>query len=278
MCSADSPGRSTLKTDAVLIFDLDGTILSVNSFPYWVRYMLAGHFGGLRRRERLALSCRTGLVIFRRKALGCSHRRAKRLLRALWLQALKKDSARLAVRGMSNVLQKHVRPNMSHVMAIVSGGHADAVLATSAAAGYAKHLGRELGFAHVIASGNVESLGEVKRDRVLALLASQGWDGRRRVFFTDHEDDLPLICRCHCVLWFGRDEDAARMQAHAPLSEVIACRGRTAEEIMRLAMRERQASSGKLTSIRRYDGRASADAPRNAHKQPDRHFGVPRCF
>ena len=44
MSFADSPGRSTSKADPVFIFDLDGTLISVNSFPHWVIYMLRGKF------------------------------------------------------------------------------------------------------------------------------------------------------------------------------------------------------------------------------------------
>ena len=50
VCCAGFPGRSTRRPDPmprdarrpVLICDLDGTILRVNSFPLWILYLIAG--------------------------------------------------------------------------------------------------------------------------------------------------------------------------------------------------------------------------------------------
>jgi phosphoserine phosphatase len=241
MCSADSPGRSTLKTDPVLIFDLDGTILSVNSFPYWAGHMLRGQLNGLSTRRRLALALGTGQILFSRKVLRQSHYRTKRQLQALWSRVLPQHAHETALQGLSNTLLDHIRPNLRSLMKAVASGDSEALLATSAAAEYAHGLGKKLGFSHILAtptygeSDSLENCRERKRDRVLATLAAQGWDRRRRIFFTDHEEDLPLIRECQRTLWFGPDEEAPSVQARAPQADIIACRNRPETEILRLA-------------------------------------------
>jgi phosphoserine phosphatase len=240
MCSADSPGRSTLKTEAVWIFDLDGTILSVNSFPYWARYMLIGHFDGLNALERLALFLRTSQALTERKLLGQNHYHTKRKLQKLWSHSLKKDVGQAAAQRLSTLLQAYIRPNMQSLMETVASRQADALLATAAAGEYALGLGKALGFTHILAtplctdSDTLENCAERKRDRVLSLLAAQEWNHRKRILFTDHEEDLPLIDQCHRTLWFGRDEDVRTIQERVPQAEIVACRHLPDAQIRRL--------------------------------------------
>lgn len=242
MYSADSPGRSTLRTDPILIFDLDGTLLSVNSFPYWVRYMLSGRFGGLKPSRRLALSLRTARILLERKLLGRSHYYTKRSLQALWAGSLAGDAAAIAAERLSATLQNHVRPNLSSVMATVASGRADALLATSAAGEYAQAFGKSLGFLHILATplwketDKAENRAERKRDRVLKKLMAEGWHQRPRFFFTDHEEDLPLMSECQRIFWFGRDEEAVALQPKVRRGEIIACGQKTDLEILHLAI------------------------------------------
>jgi len=93
-------------------------------------------------------------------------------------------------------------------------------MATAAPADYADRLGSAFGFAHVLATSSVRmagepsNVGEQKCQSVLRFLASRGWQHRRRILYTDHEDDLPLIGVCDDVHWFGSDE-GREMIAHA---------------------------------------------------------------
>ena len=218
----------------VLIFDLDGTVLSVNSFPYWARYMLSGAFAGLSGPERLALSFKTAGVLFNRKILGHSHCDTKRRLQMLWAQALEKDAAKMALYNFNVVLHGHLRPNLRRLVAMVAERKADALLATSASEAYAHEFGRSLGFMHVLASGEVENRAEAKRDNVLAMLAALGWSDQPRIFFTDHMEDLPLIRQCLKTFWVGSDDEAAAIRAVAPQANIVASRDLPASEIMQL--------------------------------------------
>ena len=240
MSSADSPGHSTSKAEAVFIFDLDGTILSVNSFPYWVLYMLTGHFGGLSPVVRLALSLRTIHILVKRKVLRQSHYRTKQQLQELWTRAVQKDPTRVANHSLNVILQGYIRPNMCSVLASVAQQRIDAILATSAAGEYAQELGKIMGFRHILTTplcsetDTLENSGERKRDRVLAMITALGGDGRMRILFTDHEDDLPLIRICQRTLWFGGNEDMKNIQAKVPQAKIIACRNLSDAEIIRL--------------------------------------------
>ncbi len=68
-CCADSPGRSMQRNDyaPLLVFDLDGTILRINSFPAWVLFLIAGPMPGLSARRRVLLSLRTQFWLLLRK-------------------------------------------------------------------------------------------------------------------------------------------------------------------------------------------------------------------
>lgn len=240
MYSADSHGRLMPETEFVLIFDLDSTLLSVNSFPYWVRYLLYGTFGGLSACERMLLTIRTAKIMLERKLSGKTHYTAKRQLQALWSNALKTDNDHVALDNFCKVLGNYIRPNLAGIMKLAQENNIDSVLATAAAGEYAINFSRMLGFKHIITTpaytGAIakENSGEEKRDRVLALLAAEGFDKRRRVFFTDHEEDLPLIRQSQLVLWFGDDSKIEAIRQYAPETGIIAASKFSAYEIMKL--------------------------------------------
>jgi len=212
----------------VYIFDLDGTILDLNSFPRWVIYLLRGRFGQLGALARLRLSLETALVLALRKAHLMPHVAAKRRFQTLWAQALARDPQALALQGFVAQMQKHVRPGMAQAMqkAQATGR---TVLATAAAAEYAQALGQALGFHHVIATPSAasgfgdENVRARKRENVLAFLQAQGWGEAPRVFFTDHAEDLPLIQTSQIVFWFGADAQAPAMAQQAPQARIIPC-------------------------------------------------------
>lgn len=240
MSSVDFPGRSTLNAEAVLIADLDGTLLSVNSFPLWASYMLKGRFAGLTRKERLDLCMGAARTLAARKLLRRSHAATKYALQQLWSLALSRDITEEALRNLNATLLAQVRPNLSGLMAALRDQQLDAILATSAAGEYARPLGKDLGFTHILTtppameSDRRENGGERKRDRVLGLLRALRWEKRLRVFMTDHEEDLPLIRECQTILWFGAPEDMESVQVRAPWSRLIACREIPEAAIMRL--------------------------------------------
>jgi phosphoserine phosphatase len=213
--------------DPVLIVDLDGTVLAVNSFPCWVRFMLWGPVAqrGLAHRSRVAGA--TLFLLALRKAGLIGHEDFKRRLQHRWQVATAGD------RGASEQLligrlSRTVRPEMAPALAAIASGSIDAVLATAAVADYADGLGRALGFAHVLATkrqrgaGEPSNAGMHKRDAVMKFLVDRGWQERPRIVFTDHLDDLPLIAQCSTVAWFGAAQDRAVLAQGLPHLRIAA--------------------------------------------------------
>ncbi len=205
--------------DAVHILDLDGTILSANSFPHWVLYFSRAPFPHFGKVRRLGVSCAVLALLASRKLGLTRHEHFKWRLQRLWQAVSEGDGGAAAARFVER-LTRFVRPELAPVLAAIAAGEVDAVLATAAPADYAHALGVALGFRHTLATlsgrakGAPSNVGEQKRQAVLDFLARRGWQDRRRILFTDHEDDLPLVAVCDQVYWFG-SEDSARAAAAA---------------------------------------------------------------
>jgi phosphoserine phosphatase len=205
-----------------LIFDLDGTVLSVNSFRLWAAQMAWARYPHLGVRRRLCFGlCAAGALAARKSGL-ISHETLKRRLQSVWQAAIAHDGG-LSERALVAQLVRFVRPELAPLLVAVAAGVVDGVLATAAAADYAEGLGRVLGFQHVLATprrrrpGETrDNVGPAKRDAVLSFLASRGWHGRNLVLFTDHKDDLPLIRVSRTVYWFGPDAERQVLARMAP--------------------------------------------------------------
>jgi phosphoserine phosphatase len=229
--------RAASPRNAVIVFDLDGTVLTVNSFPLWVMRMLRGRFPRLPLWRRLGVSLATIRAVVARKAGVISHETLKWRLQRLWQEAARGDSG-AAERDFARHLGQFVRPQLTGVLAAVADGRLTAVLATAAAADYAEALGRMLGFRHVLATprqreeGSPSTVGVRKRDAVLRFLDQQGWGDRPIVFFTDHAEDLPLILRSHTVYWFGKEEERRVMSSRLQPQGITLLPGARGEEIV----------------------------------------------
>lgn len=205
----------------VLILDLDGTILSVNSFHRWVFYLMRARFPHLGVGGRLRVACATIKALSERKMRLTRHETLKWRLQRLWQTASAGDGGQ-SERGLVDELMSFVRPELMPLLTAVARGEVEAVLATAAAGDYAYGLGRSLGFTHILATHPMRAatdpsnVGERKRQAVLDFIASQGWEDRPRILFTDHEDDLPLIRICDTVYWFGTERAGAAVQRLVP--------------------------------------------------------------
>jgi phosphoserine phosphatase len=205
----------------MLILDLDGTILSVNSFRRWVFYLIRARFPHLGTAARLRVAGATLKALSERKMRLTGHEALKWRLQQLWQAATAGDGG-LSERGFVDELMGFVRPELVPLLHAVASGEVEAVMATAAAGDYAYGLGRTLGFTHILATSPMRAvtdpsnIGERKRQAVLDFIARQGWEDRPRILFTDHEDDLPLIRVCETVYWFGTDSARAVIERTVP--------------------------------------------------------------
>jgi len=211
--------------EALWLFDLDGTVLTMNSFPLWATDMLLGRLPQSSLSQRLSVSVRCAGALARRKLLRGSHARLRRTLQRLWNEdAPRHTEARAG--ALVERLARHVRPSLAAVLADVAAGRADAILTTAAVAEYAVPLARRLGFRHVIATpgggrdDSVENAGETKRKRTLAYIERQGWSGRPRVLFADTAADLALARECTALVWMG-DTDTAYLPPEPAARSVL---------------------------------------------------------
>lgn len=214
---AASPGRSTPRADPVLVFDLDGTVLRINSFPIWVLFLAT---------RGVALGAQIMRLLIARKRGRIDHEDLLRRMQALWSQHAKPRDQRM----LQSLLMWQVRRNLRSILKACADGKWDAVLATAAAADYAEDLGHRLGLRHVLATpcgrgpDEPSNSGESKRHKMYEWLRERGWQCRPLIFFNDDMADLPLMREARIVFWFGsrRSMEEARRQTTARL---VRCRG-----------------------------------------------------
>jgi phosphoserine phosphatase len=221
----------------VLVFDLDGTILTVNSFPYWVVSLIGGRISGLRPGRRVRLAVRAAWLLVLRKLHRIDHAALLSGLQQAWW-AIPSSATGSVVDPLQTMLLRRLRPNLRPLLQMVASDRLDAVLATAAAGEYAIGLGQRLGFRHVLATPPAHCRAEhinggaCKRDRVLAFLESAGWHNRPLILLTDHIDDLPLMRVSAAVCWFGPTERARAACDAAGDVELLPCRELSARQIL----------------------------------------------
>lgn len=197
------------------LFDMDGTVIDVNSFPLWVRHVLHGHQPYLSLRSRVSVSARCAAALLQRKLLRGTHHAFRKRLQQLWAQ-IEPSTTHGRPNRLTEQLLRHVRPNLRLLLDDVEANRADAILTTAAAAEYVLPFARRLGFRHVVATpavggDDIENVGEVKRERTLRYITARGWSGRPLILFTDHLDDLPLMREAAALIWFGSFNDYGRV-------------------------------------------------------------------
>jgi len=215
----------TSKKPPVLLFDLDGTLLSINSFPVWVKWMLWGKFTHLPMLWRLKLFIQTATALVRRKAGKDNHAEFKKRLQVAWRGATVKDESCQSSEFLADLMLGYVRDNLRPLINALSRTPYDAILTTAAAEEYAVPLAKKLGFTNVIctrlaAIPYLENLAETKMQNTVLELQRLQWGERTRIFFTDHIDDIPLVKVCEKTFWFGDAESFGIAKQMAPDSNI----------------------------------------------------------
>ena len=231
MSSADSLGHSTSKTDIILVIDLDETLLSINSFPIFAKYFLLGKFDNLNFPQRNLLRLKAAKIFAERKVLGRSHAQTKADLHRLWLQT----SGINALENIIAKLEQKIRPNMRAVLELIAQGKIDAILATAATALYDEPFAKRAGFTHVLSTNlnGSENRSEEKSRRTQEFLTKQNWVNRKKIFFTDHLEDMPFMQSSDKLMWFGKPEEVQVIKNSTPDLEIIICKNLTAEEVLK---------------------------------------------
>ena len=224
------------RADPILVFDLDGTLLRLNSFPLWVLYLTFGRIRRLSRKQRLHVTWLALRLLTLRKLGRMDHETLLRHMQALWHFATAGDEGDAAQR-LGSLLLRCMRGNVAPALKLVTDGAMDGVMATAAAEEYAEALSHRIGLTNILATrggrghGEPGNSGEHKRVRLLAWLQERGWAGRPLIFFNDHMADLPLMRESSIVCWFGSDRALTEARQAAPNVRFVACRGLSEREM-----------------------------------------------
>lgn len=235
MSSADSHGHLTSKDSSVdspvLVIDLDETLLSINSFHVWAKYFLFDKFEKLDFIKQYVVKVQAGKIFAERKILGRSHLQTKFALHKLWLEI---DDQKALDKVMAR-LEEKIRPNMRGVLELIEQKKIDAVLATAASSVYAEPFARTIGFSNVIATqlGGKENRAEEKSKNILEFLEKQGWQNRKKIFFTDHPEDTPFIMNCDKLMWFGKTEEIAKLKQLRTDLGIVECQNLNKETTLK---------------------------------------------
>lgn len=171
--------------DRVVVVDFDGTLFEGNSFPLWIYFCLKRSLRDL----NFLILLRLLALLFGRKIFNFSHYKFKRGIDRIaypdcWALDFKKE----------------LSPKFSEtVIKMVKGLQpCSLIISTAAPSCYAREFLQlpNLRFDYLISSTTVDGVfldncGERKRDNTLSLLKEFKLTGRL-LFFTDHQDDIPL--------------------------------------------------------------------------------------
>lgn len=162
-----------------VVCDLDGTLLSVNSFTKFTAWL------GFRY-PRLLVPL--AWVVLRRKLRLISHAEAKREIVAMAAKCVDREKLGVWIRRL---LELYINTEVQEILRNRSEDGCCLLLATAAPELYAVALGREAGFDAVLATPapGPENRREEKRDRIAQFMRERG--GRPVLFISDHDDDMP---------------------------------------------------------------------------------------
>lgn len=212
--------------DPVWIFDLDGTVITVNSFPLWVRHLGLGRIPGLTIGRKLVTGLAVAAALAERKVARRGHAHFKQRLQWIWARTTTRQTDQAAAEDFADHVLRYRRPSLEGLIDQIRLQRLDAILATAAAEEYAGAIAARLGFRHHLATprgaaSNRENIAAAKRDAVLDLMARNGWTGRPIVLATDHPEDLPLIEISWKLLWCGSAAHLGEIRAAVPAIPVL---------------------------------------------------------
>ncbi|MBN8441473.1 MAG: haloacid dehalogenase-like hydrolase [Thauera sp.] len=192
------------------VADFDGTLISGNSFPLWIRFVAVRSLTTFRFRLFVAI---TAAVLKRKIFCATQHGEFKRKVDSLsypdgWAA------------DFVNELRSRLHADVLGKMASVARG--PVLIATAAPSCYARAVPAilPLPVCGVVCSQQegadyIDNTGATKRDRICAGLSRAGSDRGNFILFTDHEDDLPTAIAA--VKTYLCHPSAAALQAFKPL-------------------------------------------------------------
>ena len=200
----------------VLVVDLDGTLFTINTFHYFIKYLI---FYSLKNFRIILL-------------LGIIHSLTLRVLK-LFSHAEMKFKILKLISQEKNINYKEFVDSISNKMRsldlLKDKSFTTKILATAAPSCYANIIANQNQFDVCLGTEfpiskfdvNFENIKEVKKKNVMAYLGTIGID-KINIFITDHLDDLPLMKISEKNIIFNpTDNMSAVLEENLILFEVI---------------------------------------------------------
>jgi phosphoserine phosphatase len=186
-------GMEAPNTDTIHIVDFDGTVYRGNSFHHWLIFLILNGFVT----GRLRLSAKVIAALIRRRVYG-GHSRLKRAVQESWRTEVPGRDDREYMTARFNSWQKRkLRPDLLNQIHECGG---IVLVATAAPCDYMEGLKHILNYDALLCtcyqSGAewVDNSRDNKRQSVKAWIEARGGvEFGRKILYTDHADDFPLL-------------------------------------------------------------------------------------
>ena len=172
----------------ILLIDLDGTFVSINTFHKWIKFLFIQE---LKKMHIISLLKILKIIILR-LTKTFTHAQMKFAI----LQLSEKVIRSPEIVNFVNSLDKYVSTD---ILKKLKDDTSISILATAAPLIYAKQIKEKYHFDYVLATEYTdeknwaENIKEIKRTSYHKLLEKQDITPKNVVLYTDHHDDLPLM-------------------------------------------------------------------------------------
>ena len=172
----------------LLIIDLDGTFVSVNTFHIWMKFLFLEEL----KQFHLTSVIKILSIIFLRLTKNITHRQMKFRI----LKLSEKNISKQQINTFVDTLDVYVNQTILTKLQDVS---TRTLLATAAPLLYAQAIKEKYHFDDVIATEYThvdkwtENIKEEKKNTYLKLLHDKAIDPKKVILYSDHHDDLPLM-------------------------------------------------------------------------------------
>ena len=177
---------------SITLVDLDGTLVKVNTWPFFARKVLNQAFG----KGKVPMAFCLGFMLLLRKLKFISHKRIKKFFLLRSHDLLNKHDREKFAFEMSC----HFNPDVLRLLEEASHKDSLIVMATAAAGEYAPLISAHAGINKTLCSPRackgtdyIECRGDKKADEAQKLAELSGLPVS--LVITDHNDDLPLFNR-----------------------------------------------------------------------------------
>ncbi len=181
--------KEKIKLDKkLLVIDLDGTFVSVNTFHKWMKFLFVEEL----KKFHIISIFKILKTVLQRATKSITHAQMKFTILQLSEKQVTQSQVESFVDSLEQYIHQDILKQLNH--------HANiSVLATAAPLLYAKSIQEKYMFSHVIATNNTshmpweENLRDVKKKNLLLLMKEHNISDYPTTIYTDHHDDLPLI-------------------------------------------------------------------------------------